>query len=334
MASNPSASEASNPVAGTARDQLLERRQRLMGVAGGREMPEVVGLVEEVDAALARIESGGFGRCEVCHDAIDRDRLAADPLVRVCLDCMSADQRRFLEYDLQLAASIQTALLPPRQATGDGWEFHLEYRPLAVVSGDYCDLIRRDRDVLFILGDVSGKGIAAAMLMANLQAAFRSLAALELSLDEVMARANRLFLAATPPSSYATLVCGRLHGDGMLEIGNAGHTPPLLGIGSEVLEIEATGVPLGLFASARFGVNTYRLGAGDRLLLYTDGVSEAVNERGEEYGLSPLCALMCRSRGLSASEHTRAALEEVERFRGSAPVGDDLTLAALRRTAA
>jgi serine phosphatase RsbU (regulator of sigma subunit) len=93
-------------------------------------------------------------------------------------------------------------------------------------------------------------------------------------------------------------------------------------------------VPLGLFASARFGVDTYHLGAGDRLLLYTDGVSEAVNERGEEYGLSPLCALMCRSRGLSASEHTRAALEEVERFRGSAPVGDDLTLAALRRTAA
>lgn len=333
MSAHVPASEPSVLDTNVLHHQLMARHDRLSRIAANAPPAEVAEVLRELDAALERIEAGSFGSCEACHAAIEHDLLAADPLVRVCLDCMSSDQRRFLEYDLELAASIQTALLPARYMADAGWEFHLEYRPLGVVSGDYCDLIRRDRDLLFILGDVSGKGVAAAMLMANLQAAFRSLAGLDLSLPEMLARANRLFCAATPSSSYATLVCGRLSREGTLEIGNAGHTPPLLSLGQEVVDIAATGVPLGLFKSARFDVATYHLTAGDRLLLYTDGVSETLNGRGEEYGIAPLRTILLSSHGLSASEHVRAALEDLGHFRGSSATTDDVTLAALHRTA-
>ena len=165
-------------------DQLVARRQRLessarvVGLAGG-----IAELLSEVDAALARIETGTYGLCESCHDTIEKDRLLADPLVRLCLDHLTEGQRRALEQDLEFAGQLQRGLLPQANLQFGGWAVSYHYRPLGLVSGDYCDLVARENgstDLFFALGDVSGKGVAASMLMSQLHAIFRTLATTDL----------------------------------------------------------------------------------------------------------------------------------------------------------
>jgi len=169
------------------RTQLEQRRQRLeTGIALSPENSPLVRLLEEVDSALARMEKGTYGLCETCHDAVERHRLIADPLIRYCLDHLTAEQQRALEQDLELAARIQRALLPRQDLRVGNWQVHYHYEPAGPVSGDYCDLIHSDGeagDLLFLLGDVSGKGVAASMLMSQLHAMFRSLASVGLPLD-------------------------------------------------------------------------------------------------------------------------------------------------------
>jgi sigma-B regulation protein RsbU (phosphoserine phosphatase) len=313
---------------------LLERRSRLREVTertGGARVQE---LIEEVDEALDRIERGSWGECELCHDPIEQHRLAADPTVAVCVECFSPAQRRALEHDLELAGHIQGALLPDPRVTMPGWEFHYEYRPLGTVSGDYCDLIlNRDSDggLFFALGDVSGKGVSAAILMANLQAILRSLVALGLPLPELMDRANRLFCGSTMANSFTTLVCGSVTETGILEICNAGHCPPLLLLDGKLHQIPASGVPVGLFNSVRYEVETFDLGPGDRLLMFTDGLVEALGPDGEEFGSEALDQIASDSRGRTARDIARSCLESVDRFRAGTPITDDVAVMAIAR---
>jgi sigma-B regulation protein RsbU (phosphoserine phosphatase) len=198
------------------RDQLLERRRRLeqAAVAAG-ETGQVRNLIQEVDAALARIETGSYGLCQVCHEPIEAERLICDPLSRFCLDHLTPSQQRALEGDLQLAARIQRGLLPDPHFHHNAWAVAYHYAPAGIVSGDYCDLIRSERgDLYFILGDVSGKGVAASMLMVHLQAMFRTLIPLGLPLQELVERASRVFCESTLPTHYATLVCGKAAASG------------------------------------------------------------------------------------------------------------------------
>jgi sigma-B regulation protein RsbU (phosphoserine phosphatase) len=193
------------------REQLIDRKVRLesalMNVHGDEGL---LGLLGQVDAALDRVEAGVYGLCEVCHDTVESDRLLADPLVKVCIGCMGPDERRALEDDLELAATIQRGLLPERNLQVDGWHASYHYQPALHVSGDYCDLITTpERQLYFILGDVSGKGVAASMLMAHLHAMFRTLISVGLPLKQLMERASRVFCESTLPTHYATLVCGR-----------------------------------------------------------------------------------------------------------------------------
>src|SRR5258708_38567306 len=191
------------------RAQLQDRRQRLEGAIGAfQEAPDLTRLLQEVDAALESMDQGHYGLCDVCHDPIETDRLIANPLTRLCLDHLTAADQRALEEDLELASQIQSSLLPDASFRTDGWEVAYHYQPAGVVSGDYCDLITADSEGLhFIVGDVSGKGVAASMLMAHLQAMFRTLVSLNFPLDEIVARASRVFCESTLPTHYATLVC-------------------------------------------------------------------------------------------------------------------------------
>ncbi len=161
-----------------------------------------------VDDALARMENGTFGICEQCHDTIEADRLLCDPLVRFCLDHLSNDEQRALEKDLALAAGIQKALLPSQDWAVDGWRACYHYQPANIVSGDYCDLIETQDGFLFLVGDVSGKGVAASMLMSHLHATFRSLAGQNLPLQNMVEHANRLFAESTAAGQFATMVVG------------------------------------------------------------------------------------------------------------------------------
>lgn len=315
--------------------QLTERKRRLENaLAGNPENNSLSRLLAQVDSALDRMEKGAYGICEECHDTIERDRLLADPLVRLCLDHLTAPQRRRLEEDLELAARVQQRLLPPRPFRAHGWRAHYHYEPLGVVSGDYCDLIASENGIeglLFLLGDVSGKGVAASLLMTHLYAMFRSLASVGLPLAEMMARANRLLCESTSAGQFATLVCGRASRSGQVEIGSAGHGPVLALRNGEITAFASTGMPLGMFSDGDYPIHRTTLEPGDSLFLFTDGASEARDALGEEYGVDRLAKLVSCQRTLAPEALVGACLKELRDFSLGAPKTDDLTLLVLRR---
>jgi sigma-B regulation protein RsbU (phosphoserine phosphatase) len=290
-----------------------------------------------VDTALQRIEKGTYGLCETCGGELEHDRLLADPLVRYCLEDLTAGEQRALEQDLQLAAEIQRGLLPPRDVRTKGWEVAHHFAPLGPVSGDYCDVVLPDDGgpSYFLLGDVSGKGVAASILMANLHATFRTLLASGLPIDTLMERANRLFCESTIASQYATLVCLKASADGDVEIANAGHCPALAASGGRTHVMASGGLPLGMFCSSKYPTERCHLDPGDMVLLYTDGVVEARNADDAEYGQDRLVAMFERldhaARG-SARGLTQACLKDLAAFLGGRAHHDDVTVMAIRRT--
>lgn len=315
------------------RNQLLERRHRLetAEAAAGRA-GEVQRLLQEVDAALRRIEAGTFGLCETCADPIEADRLLADPLTRFCLDHLTPGEQRALEQDLALAARIQRELLPKLDARLDGWTTAYHYGPAGLVSGDYCDLIPGDAgEVYFLIGDVAGKGVAAAMLMSHLSAMLRTLVSMGLPLGHLVERASRVFCESTLPTSYATLVCGRASSSGEIEVCNAGHPPPLILGSGGTTRVDATGLPIGMFCSEQFSSHTVRLAPGDTLLLYTDGLIEARNPADEEYGVERLSALAASVAHLAPGRIVDACMHDLLAFSGGVRATDDVTIMVVRR---
>ena len=317
-------------------DQLVERRQRLestakvAGMQGG-----IAELLNEVDAALARMEARTYGLCDTCHDPVEKDRLLADPLVRLCLDHLSADQRRALEQDLELAGQLQRGLLPETNLRFGGWTVSYHYRPLGMVSGDYCDLVAQENgsaNLFFALGDVSGKGVAASMLMSQLHAIFRTLTATDLPAQALVERASRIFCETTMSTFFATLICGRADSSGGIELCNAGHCPALARQQGKVARLEATGVPIGMFCDGRYSTRQVRLAPGETLFLYTDGVSEARSRTNEEYGEKRLVEFLTQKPDLAPEALIGACLDNLNAFRSGQPLLDDLTIMAIQRT--
>jgi sigma-B regulation protein RsbU (phosphoserine phosphatase) len=315
------------------RELLLDRRQKLdAAVTIGSAGSNFNHLIAEVDAALARIEKGSYGLCETCRDPIEADRLVANPLTRFCLDHLTSQERRALQLDLDLAARVQQQLLPQTPFRVGHWETAHGYKPAGPVSGDYCDLISAvNGDLHFMIGDVSGKGVAAAMLMAQLHAMFRVLISLELPLADMMERASRLFCESTLLSHYATLVCGRASATGDVEICNAGHVPPLVISGGNVQIIAAGGLPLGMFAEENFVTTRLRLSIDDVIVLCTDGVTETQNSDGANYGHARVIEQMRAADDLRPDVLLAHCLANVSRFRGGGTQLDDVTLMFLRR---
>jgi len=318
------------------RDQLIDRRQRL-STAANRQPREIhlKQLLHEVDAALSRMEQGTYGICELCHEPVEASRLVGDPLVRYCLDHLSPAERSALQYDLDAAAALQRGLLPPSETQHDGWQVAHRYRPLGAVSGDYCDLVAAEgpeRDLFFFLGDVSGKGVAASMLTAQLHAIFGSLVARRVGMSSLLSEAGHIFGRSSLSPFFATLVGGRTSAGGKIEIANAGHCPPLLVRDGTVTRLEASGVPLGIAANCEYRAEQLQLDPGDILLIYTDGLTEARDSADEEYGEERVIEAIRERCHSDAREVVDASLERLEQFlRGSAP-SDDLTVMAIRRS--
>src|SRR5580700_11826732 len=272
--------------------QLEVRKRRLeAAITLAPQKAGFVGLLREVDSALERMAKGSYGLCQECHETIEQDRLLADPLVRYCLDHLTESQRSALQRDLDLASQVQRNLLPQLNLQAGGWDTSYYYAPLGPVSGDYCDLIPSDGQLFFVLGDVSGKGVAASMLMTQLHALFRTLTGMALPLGQIVARANRVFCESALAGQYATLVCGQAKPTGEVEIHNAGHWPAIVVGHGGVLRIESTGLPLGMFRESEFSATRAQLEVGDTLFLYTDGLSEARHED-DEYGVERVLTLV------------------------------------------
>jgi len=312
--------------------ELEHRRERLVDAtrqnAGDASLRQ---LLSSVDSALARLKTGTFGMCEQCHESIEADRLLCDPLVRFCLDHLSTEEQRALEKDLALAAGIQRALLPVPNWSVDGWQARYHYQPASLVSGDYCDLIESKGGFLFLLGDVAGKGVAASMLMSHLHATFRTLAQQHLPLQQMMDHANRLFCESTTAGQFATLIVGCASPEGRVEYVSAGHLPLFHLSASGVRSREATGVPLGMFANTEFHVCQLQLVPGDKLLMYTDGLTEMFNHKGDEFGVRGVQALARRHAAAPPDVVLDACLEQVRNFAASSKQSDDLTLLVLHR---
>jgi sigma-B regulation protein RsbU (phosphoserine phosphatase) len=310
-----------------AREQLLDRREKLqeaMALAGDFEFANLLG---EVDHALTKIDRGTYGQCEACDGHVEPERLLADPLVRVCLGELSDLERQALETDLELAAAIQRGLLP-RSVTGNkSWKADFIYEPHSMVGGDYCDVIPLDDELYFVLGDVSGKGMAASLLMSSLHAMFHTLIPLRLSLAEIMSRANHLLAENSPADHYATLVAGRADGNGEIEIVNAGHLPPIVIKNGMKGEFDVAGLPLGMFADARFPVGRIALSKGDSIVLFSDGVTESVDPDGTEFG--PLRLMEALNGAAEPRDLIRGCVDSLSVFRGAASKTDDLTMLAL-----
>jgi len=315
------------------RTQLVTRRSKLEeALEASPNRSYLTSLLQEVDSALSRMDDGSFGLCEVCHEPIESSRLEADPLVRFCIDHLTVPQQRALEEDLRLAARIQSALLPKAGVLPGGWRTAFHYEPAGPVSGDYCDLIpAEDGSLFFMVGDVSGKGVAASMLMAHLHAMLRALTGIGLPLAQIVERASRVFCESTLANQYATLVCGRAEKNGYVEICNAGHPAPLLRQGANVTSISSTGLPLGLFCSEEFSVDRVRLNTGDRLILFTDGLSEAQNPEEEEFGVEQIAEFVRAQCSLPAPEFVNSCVSKVAGFRSGLPPRDDVTLMVIER---
>jgi len=315
------------------RSQLLDRRGRLESARTAHpDAHHLASLLDEVDAALERMDRGVYGLCEACHEPVESERLLADPLMCFCLAHLRVQQQEALQQDLDMAARIQTSLLPSRVVRTGGWEACYNYQPLGPVSGDYCDLITSaGGGLLFIAGDVSGKGVASSLLMSHLHAIFRSLLSVGMPIGALLERANRVFCESTLPSFYATLVCGHARANGDVEICNAGHCPPVLVRRGEVSTIEAAALPLGLFCTGQYAASRVHLEPGDCLVLYTDGLTEARNRSDEEYTAERLAGVLRGAHGLAPQGVTDACLADLEAFLAGASRSDDLTLMAIQR---
>lgn len=312
--------------------ELINWRQRLETTARtSAEAVQLTGLLREVQTTidnLSRKES--YGVCQVCHDLIGQAAMTADPLARTCVSCFTPDQLKELEQDLDRAWSIQGELLPKQNLKFNGWEVSFHYEPAGPVSGDYCDLVHTESgDLYFLIGDVSGKGVAASLLMSRLHAIFRSLITAGLPLSELVERANGLFAETTMRPYYATLVCGKAAANGEVEICNAGHPSPLLLRGGEITSFDPTGLPLGMFCQGQYTVTQLKLEKGDRLLLYTDGLSEARNPSDTEYGDTRLHAALCGFHELPAADVVTRLVADARGFASGVPISDDLTIMAI-----
>jgi serine phosphatase RsbU (regulator of sigma subunit)/pSer/pThr/pTyr-binding forkhead associated (FHA) protein len=241
-------------------------------------------------------------------------------------------EKRRMEEDMRMAAEIQTGLLP-REAPGvPGWDLAGCNRPCRTVGGDYYDFAMEGRRLLLALGDVSGKGTGAALLMTVLRAAVRGHWTDPL-LSDAVARINRTVCQNVPSSKYVTFFLAALDpATGRLDYVNAGHNPPLLvREDGTVDKLSDGGLVLGLFESVVYDGGRVEMRTGDTLVIYSDGVTETWDPDGEEYGEESLLALAVRDRRLGAEALQNSILQAIERFEAGARATDDRTIVVLKR---
>jgi len=244
-----------------------------------------------------------------------------------------AAARQRLEEELALARKIQVGLLPRELPAPAGWAVFGSSRPSRLVSGDYYLVAERAGALDAMVVDVAGKGIAAALLTASLEALAAAPLESGIAPEEVLARVSRLLWRRTPASKYATALLLRVDlASGRARLANAGHLPALVArSGGAVESLGSTGRPLGLLPENDYGALEVTLEPGDLVALYTDGYVEAADGEGAEFGLERLAAALAARRGAALREIAAAVEADVAAFAGAEPDADDRTLVLVRR---
>ncbi|HWZ81040.1 MAG TPA: PP2C family protein-serine/threonine phosphatase [Terriglobales bacterium] len=249
--------------------------------------------------------------------------------------------RVVMKRDLEIARDIQSWLLPGAPLQLPGYQIAYATRPANTVAGDYYDVILRpasasgeDR-ILFVVADVAGKSIPAAMLMATFQASLRTLSSSGIPLEELVVSLNRYACSnSVGGTRFTTVFLAELNpATGDLVYVNAGHNAPILRkVSGAVERLDAGGIPLGILPEATHETGSTKLNENDWLVVFTDGVVEAVNTRGEEYEEPRFIRLVDGAAGATPSELLRRLLADLDEFVGNTPQHDDVTCLLLKRS--
>ncbi len=279
---------------------------------------ERVSRAKYVDSEISFISS----LCNLAAMAVDNARLFEESL---------AKQR--LEEELSLAHAIQEKLLPREMPSFAGCEVGTFHIPTKQVGGDYFDVIKlSEEEICVAIADVSGKGFPAALLMANLQSAFRALTATELKLDQIAERLNNIVYENTDFDRFITFFTAVYNSrERSLTYVNAGHNYPfLVKADGRVIRPDKGGLMLGVVPAVKYECGVEEIGRGDFLYMFTDGVNEALNEKGDQFTEERIDNLLKLNAGLDAEEILETIRREVALFVGSAPQSDDITQVCVR----
>jgi sigma-B regulation protein RsbU (phosphoserine phosphatase) len=244
-------------------------------------------------------------------------------------------QRERLNRELEIAREVQEHLFPQRLPSVPGLDYCGRCRPAREVGGDYYDFLDLPKGRLGIaIGDVSGKGIGAALMMASLEASLRAQASVGHGLAELIKRVNSLVYEASSANRYATLFYAEYYPRSRrLCYVNAGHNPPVIlrksAAACRVYRLETGGPVIGLLRQC-YQQGSFPLKRGDLIVLFTDGISESMNTRNEEWGEDRLIEVAKTCHGVPASEAMTRILAAAEAFAAGAPQHDDMTLVVLR----
>ncbi len=236
-------------------------------------------------------------------------------------------------HELASGRAIQQALMPESCPAITGWSVWMNSRPAREVGGDLVDCLEVEKDrVAILLADVAGKGLRAALLATRLQATVRALAADHVSLADLCSRVNAIFHRDSIKSIFASLLYLEVRPDsGTIRYVNAGHLPPLIVTGQGVRELDKGQRALGLSGGSTYVEHTLDLRSGEIFLAFTDGLTEALNSRGELYGTERLTERLYFLRHLPAREIGDSVRRDVEAFVGEMPVRDDLSMVVLKK---
>ncbi|MDQ3087564.1 MAG: SpoIIE family protein phosphatase [Acidobacteriota bacterium] len=243
-------------------------------------------------------------------------------------------ERERMERELELAKEIQQSFQPSTPPVMDDYEFQGISFSCYEIGGDYYDFIaQHDGQTLIALGDVSGKGTAAALLMSSLHASIHAQVAAKTSLYEMVKSVNLYLAENTPSNRFITLFIAELDPHtGILNYINAGHNPPLVGRADGTVEqLASGGFPLGIMPMAEYEVGQLELQAGEALVIYSDGVSEAVNQKDEEFGMERLTEVIRKNLKASASGIRDKVESALSSFTQTTPANDDITLVIVKR---
>ena len=244
--------------------------------------------------------------------------------------------RERLEQELQLASEIQQRFQPTQAPNVPGYELQGISFPCYEIGGDYYDFIEReDGRMIVTLGDVSGKGTAAALLMSSLHAAVHAQASSHSSLSETISAVNKYLAENIPSNRFITLFYAELDpATGAVSFINAGHNPPLIVHAAGTTEnLSAGGLPLGIRHDAAYSEGRTQLHPSDVLVIYSDGVSEAVSPQGEEFGMERLYQVVAHNLNASAAGIRDRIEAALTKWAQGTPAADDITLVIVKRQA-
>jgi sigma-B regulation protein RsbU (phosphoserine phosphatase) len=244
-------------------------------------------------------------------------------------------EKRRMEEELKVASEIQMRLQPFAPPKLDGWEMTGVSFPCREIGGDYYDFIHRKRDshLIVAVGDVSGKGTGAALLMSSLHAAVRAQSQTGQKISEVMGEINQYIFENSPSNKFLTLFYGELDPlSGELSYSNGGHNAPILVRQSGAVErLDTGGLPIGMMQGVMYQEASVKLEPSDVLVIYSDGITESINERDEEFDEDRLIEVVKRNIERSASGIRDRIDEALSKFVGTTAPVDDMTLMIIKR---